>query len=56
LIGATLLVLVPEWLRFLADWRLAAFGTLLILMLLTRRQGILDRGLVAKLLFRRSAV
>jgi branched-chain amino acid transport system permease protein len=56
LIGAALLVLVPEWLRFLADWRLAAFGTLLILMLLTRRQGILDRGLVAKLLFRRSAV
>jgi branched-chain amino acid transport system permease protein len=52
LVGAVLLVLLPEWLRFLADWRLAAFGTLLILVLLTRRQGILDRPLLAKLTFR----
>jgi branched-chain amino acid transport system permease protein len=49
LIGAALLVLLPEWLRALADWRLAAFGALLIIMLLTRRQGILDRPLLAKL-------
>jgi branched-chain amino acid transport system permease protein len=49
LVGATLLVLLPEWLRFLTDWRLAAFGALLILVLLTRRQGLLDRALVAKL-------
>lgn len=55
LIGAALLVLLPEWLRFLADWRLAAFGVLLILVLLTRRQGILDRALLAKLTLRRSA-
>src|SRR5690349_22038246 len=27
-------------LRFLSDWRLAAFGVLLILVLLVRRQGI----------------
>jgi branched-chain amino acid transport system permease protein len=52
LVGAALLVLLPEWLRFLADWRLAAFGVLLILVLLTRRQGILDRALLAKLSFR----
>jgi len=52
LLGAALIVLLPEWLRFLADWRLAAFGTLLILVLLTRRQGILDRPLLAKLSFR----
>jgi branched-chain amino acid transport system permease protein len=52
LIGGALLVLLPEWLRFLADWRLAAFGVLLILVLLTRRQGILDRALLAKLSFR----
>jgi branched-chain amino acid transport system permease protein len=55
LVGAALLVLLPEWLRFLVDWRLAAFGALLILMLLTRRQGILDRVLLAKLTLRRSA-
>ncbi|AMN41252.1 branched-chain amino acid ABC transporter permease [Rhodoplanes sp. Z2-YC6860] len=55
LVGALLLVLLPEWLRFLVDWRLAAFGVLLILVLLTRRQGILDRALIARLTFRRSA-
>lgn len=55
LIGAGLLVFLPEWLRFLADWRLAAFGVLLILVLLTRRQGILDRPLLARLTFRRAA-
>ena len=51
LVGAALLVLLPEALRGLADWRLAAFGALLILVLLTRRQGILDRNL-----FRRAFV
>lgn len=55
LVGAALLVLLPEWLRFLVDWRLATFGALLVLMLLTRRQGILDRPLLAKLTLRRSA-
>lgn len=49
LIGAGVLVLLPEWLRFLADWRLAAFGALLVLVLLTRRQGILDRPLLNRL-------
>lgn len=47
LVGATLLVLLPEMLRVLADWRLAAFGVLLIGILLVRRQGILDRSLLA---------
>jgi branched-chain amino acid transport system permease protein len=55
LLGAGLLVMLPEWLRFLADWRLAAFGVLLVLVLLVRRQGILDRPLLARLTFRRAA-
>ncbi|MGH6714559.1 MAG: branched-chain amino acid ABC transporter permease [Bradyrhizobium sp.] len=55
LVGAGLLVLLPEWLRFVVDWRLAAFGLLLILVLLTRRQGILDRPLLARLTFRSRA-
>ena len=49
LVGAALLVLLPEWLRGLAEWRLAAFGGLLILVLLTRRQGLLDRPLIRRL-------
>ena len=44
-IGSGLLVMLPEMLRFISDWRLAAFGALLILVLLTRRQGILDRNM-----------
>jgi branched-chain amino acid transport system permease protein len=53
LVGASLLVLLPEQLRALADWRLAAFGALLIVVLLVRRQGILDRGLFRRMTFRR---
>ncbi len=44
-VGSLLIVLLPEMLRSLADWRLAAFGALLIVVLLVRRQGILDRSL-----------
>lgn len=53
--GSLLLVILPENLRFLADWRLAAFGALLIAVLLVRRQGILDRSLLRKLPFWKSA-
>lgn len=55
LVGASLLVLLPEQLRALADWRLAAFGALLIVVLLVRRQGILDRSLFRQMTFRRRA-
>jgi branched-chain amino acid transport system permease protein len=47
LLGALLLVILPEALRFLADWRLAASGALLIAVLLLRRQGLLDRALLS---------
>jgi branched-chain amino acid transport system permease protein len=49
LVGAVLLVVLPEALRFIADWRLAAFGALLVLMLLVRRQGLVDRDLLGRL-------
>jgi branched-chain amino acid transport system permease protein len=53
LVGAALLTWLPEALRFLSDWRLAAFGVLLIVVLLVRRQGILDRALLRPLMFRK---
>jgi branched-chain amino acid transport system permease protein len=46
LAGAVILVILPEYLRFLADWRSAAFGALLIGMLVVRRQGLLDRAVL----------
>jgi branched-chain amino acid transport system permease protein len=55
LVGAVLLVFLPEFLRPIADWRLAAFGALLILVLLVRRQGILDRALLRGLTLRGQA-
>jgi branched-chain amino acid transport system permease protein len=55
LFGAAVLVLAPEALRFIADWRLAAFGVLLIGILLVRRQGIVDRPLLRALWPRRRA-
>ncbi|HEX9472003.1 MAG TPA: branched-chain amino acid ABC transporter permease [Bradyrhizobium sp.] len=56
LVGATLLVLLPEQLRGLADWRLAAFGALLIIVLLIRRQGILDRAMFRLFIPRKQTV
>jgi branched-chain amino acid transport system permease protein len=55
MIGAALLVMLPEMLRFLSDWRLAAFGCLLIVMLLIRRQGIVDRNLFRLFTLRKQA-
>jgi branched-chain amino acid transport system permease protein len=55
LVGALLLVMLPEYLRFLAEWRFAVFGALLIAMLLVRRQGLLDRSLFGMFGSRRSA-
>jgi branched-chain amino acid transport system permease protein len=49
LLGATLLTLLPELLRFMADWRLATYGALLILMLMFRHQGIVDRALLLRI-------
>jgi len=55
LIGSALLTILPEALRVLVDWRFTGFGALLILVLLFRRQGILDRHLWRRLAGRRGA-
>ena len=41
LIGATILKLLPEKLRFVADYRLLIFGLLLVLMMRFRPEGII---------------
>lgn len=43
--GSLILNLLPEALRFAANWRLVIFGALLVVILLVRRQGLLDRSL-----------
>jgi len=44
LAGSLIVTLLPEALRFAANWRLALFGALLVVILLLRRQGLLDRS------------
>jgi branched-chain amino acid transport system permease protein len=40
-VGATLMTLVPEFIRGMAEWRPTVFGILIILLLLVRPQGLL---------------
>jgi branched-chain amino acid transport system permease protein len=41
-IGALIVVLLPEWLRFAADWYLAIFGTLIVVMMVWLPGGLLS--------------
>jgi branched-chain amino acid transport system permease protein len=52
LLGSFILNLLPEVLRFAQNWRLGLFGALLVAILLFRRQGLLDRALLRRLLHR----
>lgn len=45
--GAAVLTLVPEWLRFLQEWRLAFYGLAMMLVMIVRPRGLVDRRLVA---------
>jgi branched-chain amino acid transport system permease protein len=40
--GAFVLTLVPEFLRFIQEWRMELYGALLILMMIVRPQGIIS--------------
>jgi branched-chain amino acid transport system permease protein len=40
IVGAFVLILAPEYLRVFADYRMLAFGTVLVVMMLLRPQGI----------------
>lgn len=46
LVGAAALTLLPEYLRFLKEWRLAFFGAAMIIVMILRPQGLVDRRLV----------
>ncbi|HET9489607.1 MAG TPA: branched-chain amino acid ABC transporter permease [Methylomirabilota bacterium] len=46
LVGATVLTVLPEYLRFLQEWRLAFLGGAMILVMIVRPQGLVDRRLI----------
>ena len=41
-LGAIVVVLIPEWLRFAADWYLAIFGTMIVVMMVWLPGGLLS--------------
>ena len=46
LVGAAALTLLPEWLRFLKEWRLALYGVAMLVVMVVRPQGLVDHRLV----------
>lgn len=48
-LGAFLLTLLPEALRFASDYRMMIYGTILVLMMIFRPQGILDAHIIRNL-------
>lgn len=46
--GAAVLTLLPEVLRPVADWRMAVYGGLLVVMLIVRPEGLLSRGMIRR--------
>ena len=47
-LGAVVFSLLPEALRFLADWRLSAYGLILVALMILRPEGILTRALLRR--------
>jgi branched-chain amino acid transport system permease protein len=45
--GAAALTLLPEWLRFLKEWRLALYGLAMLAVMIVRPQGLIDHRLLA---------
>jgi branched-chain amino acid transport system permease protein len=50
--GASILSVLPELLRWVKDWREIFYGVLVLVMMLVRPQGLLDPALLARLSLR----
>ena len=46
IVGAAVLTLLPEWLRFLKEWRLALYGLVMLAVMIVRPQGLIDHRLL----------
>lgn len=47
--GAIILTLLPEYIRFMAEWRIVLYGVLVMLIVAVRPQGIISRSVVVRL-------
>ncbi len=46
IIGTTLLTLIPEVVRFLKEWRMIFYGLVIVVLMIVRPQGLIDKKLV----------
>ncbi|RPH77501.1 MAG: branched-chain amino acid ABC transporter permease [Candidatus Rokuibacteriota bacterium] len=49
IVGAAVLTLLPEWLRFLKEWRLALYGLAMLAVMIVRPQGLIDHRLLGSM-------
>ncbi len=49
IIGAVVFTFLPEALRFLTDWRLTAYGAILVLMMVLRPEGMITLGMLKRM-------
>lgn len=47
--GAIILTIIPEWIRILKEWRHVFYGIVIIILMIARPQGIIDKDLIEKL-------
>jgi len=47
--GAIVLTLLPEYLRFMTEWRIVLYGVLIVLVMAVRPQGIISRSVVVRI-------
>jgi branched-chain amino acid transport system permease protein len=45
-VGALLLTIIPEAVRFLKDFRMIFFGAVIVIFMIVRPQGLIDRQLI----------
>jgi branched-chain amino acid transport system permease protein len=50
--GASFLTLLPEWLRPLKEWRMFMYGFVLLLMMVIRPKGVIDKNIVRMVVYR----
>lgn len=53
--GASILTILPEWLRPLKEWRLFFYGFILLSMMILRPRGVIDKHLVGLLAYKRKS-
>lgn len=51
LIGAFILTFLPEWLRFLKEWRMFFYGSLIIFLMIARPNGLFTKAFFKSLAF-----